>query len=226
MVPARLDDLTKDTGGPKDLPDDPFIELKPICGNERNIFDGRSLSDIPKQGQRVLVAASADHGRSPKPRPDIDGCEDPDRLLLALGDRSDLVGLKLRGPEPGCVLIVEATTGVARFFQPAIDSIPADVLDSGDRRLVQAFDAQSRNLIKGGAAVLEPIVRRPGIGAERFLACLASVSTTPSPTSLIETKTDDLSGSGFSRRQAFPVRTAETFHGFWNPDDGRTVCQN
>jgi hypothetical protein len=100
------------------------------------------------------------------------------------------------------------------------------VLDSGDSRLVQAFDAESGNLIKGGAAVLEPIVRRPGIGAERFLACLASVSTTPSPTGLIETKTNDRSASGFSRRQAFPVRTAETLHGFWNPDDDRTVCQD
>ena len=126
-----------------------------------------------------MVASSADHSRSPKPRPDLDGCEDPDRLLLILDDRSDLVGLKLRGPEPGCFLIVEATAVVARFFQPAIDSIPADVLDSGDSRLVQAFDAESRHLIKGGAAVLEPIVRRPSIGAERFLACLASVSTTP-----------------------------------------------
>jgi len=98
--------------------------------------------------------------------------------LFTLDDRSHLVGLKLRGPEPGCLLIVEATAVVARFFQPAIDSIPADVLDSGDSRLVQAFDAESRNLIKGGAAMLEPIVRRPGIGAERFLACLTALSTT------------------------------------------------
>jgi len=96
--------------------------------------------------------------------------------LLTLDDRSGLVGAKLRGPEPRSVLIVEATAVVARFFQLAIESIPADVLDSGYSRLVQAFDAESRNLIKGGAAVLEPIVRRPGIGPERFLACLASVS--------------------------------------------------
>ena len=83
--------------------------------------------------------------------------------MLTLNDRSDLVGLKLGGPEPSCSLIVEVTAVVARLFQPAIDGIPADVLDSGDSRLVQAFDAESRNLIRGGATVLEPIVRRPGI---------------------------------------------------------------
>ena len=90
---------------------------------------------------------------------------------LVLDDRSDLVGLKFRDPEPGCFLIVEATAAVARFFQPAIDGIPSDALDSGDSGLVQAFDAESRNLIKGGAAMLKPIVRSPGIGAERLLAC-------------------------------------------------------
>jgi hypothetical protein len=53
-----------------------------------------------------------------------------------LSDRSDLVGLKLGGPEPGYFLIVETTAAVASFFQPAIDGIPADTLDAGDRRLV------------------------------------------------------------------------------------------
>ena len=157
-----------------------------------------SFSDIPKQGQRVLVAASADHGRRPKSGPDLDGCEDPGRLLLRLSDRSDLISLKLRRPESNQLLIAEAAATVARSFQPAIDCIPTDALDAGDSRLVQAFDAETRNLIKGGAAMLEPIVRSSGIGAERLLACLASISTALSPTGLIETKTDDISGNGFS----------------------------
>jgi hypothetical protein len=79
------------------------------------------------------------------------------RLLLTLDDHSDLVGLKLRGPEPGCLFIIEATATVSRFFQPAIDGIPSEALDSGDRGLVHAFNAESRNLIKSGAAVLKPI---------------------------------------------------------------------
>jgi hypothetical protein len=139
------------------LSNDPFIELKSVRGDQRNIFDVGSFSNIPKQGQRVLIAASADHGRTPKPRPDLDGGEDPCRLLLRLDDRSDLVGLKLRGPEPGCFFIIEATTAVARFFRPAIDSIPGNALDSGDSGLSHAFNAESRNLMKGGPAVLKPI---------------------------------------------------------------------
>ena len=196
---------------PKHLSDDPFIELKSVRGNERNICHVRSVSNIPKQGQRVLIAPSADHRRTPKPRPDLDGGEDPCRMLLTLDDRSDLVGLKLRGPEPSCFLIIESTAAVVRFFQPAIDGIPSDAVDSGDSGFVKAFNAESRNLIKGRSAVLKPIVRRPDIGAKRLLARLASVSTALSPPGLIKTKTDDISGGGFFRWRAF--RTAETLHG-------------
>src|SRR5262249_43292731 len=110
-----------------------------------------------------------------------------------------LVGLKLGGPEPGCFLIVEATAADAGSFQPAVDRIPADALDAGNSRLVQAFDAKSGDLIKSGAAMLKSIVRSPDVGAERFLAGLASVSTALSPTGLIETETDDASGNGFPR---------------------------
>ena len=67
-----------------------------------------------------MIAASADHGRRPKSGPDLNGCEDPGRLLLTVNDRSDLVGLKLRGPEPSYLLIVEAPAAVAGFF-PASD---------------------------------------------------------------------------------------------------------
>jgi hypothetical protein len=135
------------------------------------------------------------------------------KVLLRLSDRSDLVGLKFRGPEPGYFLIVEATAAVARFFQPAIDRIPTDALDAGDSRLVQAFDAESRNLIKGSAAMLKSIVGSSAIGAECFLACLASIPTALPPTGLIETKTDDVSGNGFSRWSAVSVRAARNVHG-------------
>jgi hypothetical protein len=129
IVPTRLDDLAIDTGWPKDLPDDSFIELKSVRHDQRNIFLVRSFSNVPKQGQRALVAASADHGRRPKSGPDLDGCENRGRLWLTLNDRSDLVGLKFGGPEPVYSLIVEATAAVAGFLQPAIDCIPADARD-------------------------------------------------------------------------------------------------
>ena len=49
--------------------------------------------------QRVVVASLADRGRRPKPRPDVDHNENPDPLLLAPDDGSDLIRLKLRDGE-------------------------------------------------------------------------------------------------------------------------------
>jgi hypothetical protein len=88
---------------------------------------------------------------------------------------------------------------VLAFSSQRSTSIPPGSLDPGDRRFVQAFNAETGNLIKGGAAMLKSVVRSRSIGAERFLACLASISMALSPTGLIETKTDDISGNGFSR---------------------------
>jgi len=130
IVPRRLEDLAIHTGWPKDLPDGFFIELESVRGSQRNIFEIHSVGNVLKEGQRVLVAASADHSRRPKPRLDFDGSEDPDRLLLTPDDGSDLVGLKLRDGEPRYFLIVKATTTAACSFQPAIDSVPGDSLDS------------------------------------------------------------------------------------------------
>ena len=115
--------------GPKTCPM-AFTELESVRGNQRNIFEIHSVGNVLKEGQRVLVAASADHSRRPKPRLDFDGSEDPDRLLLTPDDGSDLVGLKLRDGEPRYFLIVKATTTAACSFQPAIDSVPGDSLDS------------------------------------------------------------------------------------------------
>jgi hypothetical protein len=58
------------------------------CGST---FTIHSAGEIAKQGQRVLVASFADHGRRPEPGPDIDHGKDPDGLFLAPDDRFDLV---------------------------------------------------------------------------------------------------------------------------------------
>src|SRR5215831_5459747 len=100
MLPTRLDDLAIDTGWPKDLPDDSFIELKSVRRDQRSIFLVRSFSNIPKQNQCIYVAPSANNGRRPESGPNLDGGEDPGRLLLTLNDRSDLVGLNLDGRNP------------------------------------------------------------------------------------------------------------------------------
>ena len=90
-------------------------------------------------------------------------------------------------------------------MEPAIDGIAGDLLDTSDRRLVQAFDAEGGDLIEGRATMLQSIVRRPGVGAEGLTASLATVATTPSPFPPVEAVTDDSCGSGVSRQRAVPV---------------------
>ena len=80
--------------------------------------------------------------------------KDPDRVLLAPDDRADLVCLKLHDDKSRCPSIVEATTGAGGPLQPAINRIPGESLHSSDRRLIQPFDAESRDFIKGRAPVL------------------------------------------------------------------------
>jgi hypothetical protein len=62
-----------------------------------------------------LIATSADHGRRPQAGPDLDGGKDPDRLVLTLNEGSDLIGLKLRGPEPCYFFVVETTVQSLAF---------------------------------------------------------------------------------------------------------------
>ena len=65
-----------------------------------------------------------------------------------------------------------------------------------------------------GPPMLKPIVGGTGIGAERLLAGLASISTALPPTRLIETKTDDGFGNGVFHQPAVLVGAAENLHGF------------
>ena len=88
-------------------------------------------------------------------------------------------------------------TRVGGPFEPAIDRIPGDSLDSCDGGLVKAFDAEGGDLVEGRAAMLQSMVRRPGVGAESLAASPASVSTALSELGLVEAVADDPSGSGF-----------------------------
>ena len=96
-----------------------------------------------------------------------------------------------------------------------MDRIPSDSLDTSNGRFAHAFDAQSRDFIKSGGPVLESIIGCPDRRAESLPTSPALVATTLSPPSLVETVTDDASGSGFSRPRAPPVWTAETLHRSW-----------
>src|SRR5262249_42746597 len=100
-------------------------------------------------------------------------------------------------------------------FQPAMNRIPGDSLDSSDGRLVEAFDTESRDFVKRGATVLQPIIRCPARRAEGLATRLAPVATTLSASSRIEAVTNDGSAVAFSRGRAMLVGTVETLHGWW-----------
>jgi hypothetical protein len=103
--------------------------------------------------------------------------EDPDRMFFVAGNRPNLVRLKLRNRECSYFSIIEPTTKVGCPFEPAIDGIPGDLLYPGDRRFVQALDAECGNIVEGCATVLESMVRRSCVRAECLPASSAPVST-------------------------------------------------
>ena len=163
----------------------------------RGTFEIHPVRNVSKQVQCVAVASFADHCRRPKPRPDVDHDEDPDRLLLASDDRSDLIGLKFYRREPSYFSIIEPTTPGGCSFQPTMNRIPGDSLDSSDGGLVQAFDTERGDFIKGRATVLESIIRCAGCRAECLPTSLALVATTLSPPGLVEAMANDGSDAVF-----------------------------
>ena len=61
------------------------------------------MAEVPgyvlNESERVSVASSPYDGRRPKPRPDVNCGEDPDRVFITADDRPNLVSLKLRDCE-------------------------------------------------------------------------------------------------------------------------------
>src|SRR5262245_16366896 len=84
IVSTRFDDLTINAGRSKDLPDDPFIELESVCRDQRKTLGIGALGYILEERQRIFVTPPADNGRRPQSGPDLDGGEDPSRLLLPM----------------------------------------------------------------------------------------------------------------------------------------------
>jgi len=176
----------------EDATDNLMVELESIRGNQWNMFEIHSAGYVSKESKGVLVASPPNDCRGPKPRPDLDHGEDPDRLVLAANNCVNLVCLKFDDGESRCFAIVEPTAAVACPFEPASNGIPSDSLYSCDCGLIQTFNAESHNLIEGCATVLESMVRRTGVRAECLSACPTPVSTTPPPFGLAETIADHI----------------------------------
>ena len=92
-----------------------------------------------------------------------------------------------------------------------MDRIPGNSLDPSDGGLIQTLDTEKGDFIKGGAPVLETIIRCSGCRGERLAASPALAAATLSPSCLVEAMAKDLSGSRLSLRAA-AVWTAETLH--------------
>ena len=76
-----------------------LVKLEAVCGDQGDTFKIHSAGYVLKESERVSVASSPYDGRRPKPRPDVNRGEDPDRVFLAADDRPNLVSLKLRDCE-------------------------------------------------------------------------------------------------------------------------------
>ena len=103
IVPAHVDDLAVETCWAEDALDNFPVKIKSIRGNQRNKFEIHPAGYVSKEGKCVSVTSPPNDCRRPKPRPDLDRGEDPDRLFLAEDDRANLVCLKLGNGDAGIV---------------------------------------------------------------------------------------------------------------------------
>jgi hypothetical protein len=78
--------------------------------------------------------------------------------------------------------------------------------------MADLFTPSGGNSIKGGATVLQSIIRCPARWAERLPTNLALVATTLSRLRRVEAVTNDVTNSRLSRQRTLPVWTAETLH--------------
>ena len=174
-----LDDLAVKASRPKESPDNLPIELEPIGRDQRCVVSNGSGGKVSKQGERVQIIPFSNNGRRPEARPDLDGSKDPNgRLLFATDQSADLVRLQFADLDPGDSLMVESATGGSGPFQLASHCVPSDLFDSGNRRLVHPFDAESGDLIERSSAMLEAIIDCAAVLAEGPAATLASEATT------------------------------------------------
>src|SRR5262249_26092179 len=139
--------------------------------------------------------------------------EDPDRLLLVSHNGSDFVRLKFRDGKAFYFSIIKLTATGGCSFQPPMNCVPAEPVDSSDGRLVEAFDTEGGDSIKRRAAVLESIIRCASRRGEDLPARLATIATMLTPPRPVEAVANDGSDVVFSRGRAVLVGTAETLHG-------------
>ena len=104
--------------------------------------------------------------------------------------------------------------------------VPCDLFDPSDGGLVEALDTEGGDSIKCGATVLESIIGRASRRGEGLSTSLTLVPTTLSPPRRVEAVAHDGSDVALFRGRAVPVGTAETLHGWWNPETQELQLSN
>jgi hypothetical protein len=191
IISSFLDDLAVQASCPKESPEHLPIELETIGSDQRDVVSIGPGAKVSKQGEGVPIAPLSHNGGRPEARPNFNGSKDPNRRLLFATDQSaDLIGLQFADLDFGDSLMIEQTTGGSGLFQPAIHSIPGNLLDPGDGRLVHTLDTQSGNLIEPSPAMLEAVINSVAVPAKSPATPPATESSAFSPVGLVESKTN------------------------------------
>ena len=162
IVSACPENLTIETGWPKDAPDGFPIELESIRGNQWKLSGIHAFGKHLGRGPRCSCSSVLRPPLSAKAETRLQSWRRPKLIVpYPRDDCSHLVGLKLCHGEPFDFSITEATTPVRCSFQPAMHRIPSNSLDSSYSGLVQDFDTEGGNLIKDRTTVLESIIGVP-----------------------------------------------------------------
>ena len=155
-----------------------------------------------------------DDGRRPQARPDIEGCENPDRIILATDDRANLIGLKLGDTEVSDGLIVESPTTGRSPLEPSRDRVPASSLQPRNDGLADTLNAERRDFVKSASTVLEAVIWRALCRAERHSAALATGATTFSGLGLVKAVGDNVALVDLLKERTLGIRTTDALHFF------------
>ena len=147
---------------------------------------------VLEESERVAIASSADDGRRPEPRGDVERGEDPDDALFAAGKRADLVCLNL-GDLKSCDLpIAESSAVRCGSLKPAIYGVPADPFHSSDGGLAHTLDAERGDFVERRPTMLQAVVSRVGGRAEGLSAGAAAIAATLAGLGRVEAVSDDV----------------------------------
>ena len=206
VVTKRLHDLAMDGERAKNGVDDAGVVFESVGRDEESPFEFAPSQGVAEEFAGVALGAASDDARRPKARPDFDRREDPGRRGLRSNERPELIGLEFPQLEAPHLSVVELASCRGGILQPAIDSVPRQAGDPGDRRLRHPLDAHGRYGVEPASARLDPIVWRPGSRAEGPAARRAAIATTPAEPAVVEPVAGDVPRRGDLESAAVLVR--------------------